>query len=94
MTAPERPRVWLNPAALETIRQCRGLTPTQLGRKAGVGAGTIRNLELGIRRPSMPMVAKLATALGVRWDALAVNLDDIPQLVPAGRGAGDDDASE
>ncbi len=50
---------------LRACRQSKGLTQRELGRLAGVSAGTVYRLE-NLRRGAYPVtVRRLATALGV-----------------------------
>jgi transcriptional regulator with XRE-family HTH domain len=53
-------------AVLREFRLASGLTQAELARQAGVGLGTVRDLEQGRRaRPSVTSVARLASALGL-----------------------------
>jgi transcriptional regulator with XRE-family HTH domain len=47
------------------LRQVRGLTQRELGRRAGLSHGAVSHLELGIRMPAAATVEKIARALGV-----------------------------
>ncbi len=51
---------------LRTWRRARGLTQEELAKKAGVTKFYISQLETGIRdNPSLPVLRRLAKALGV-----------------------------
>lgn len=41
----------------------------ELAEKAGITERTVRNLESGVYKPSMPTAIKLAEALGVTLDS-------------------------
>jgi transcriptional regulator with XRE-family HTH domain len=58
-------RTWWKGDTLKTARERAGLTQTALARKAGVHQVTIARLETGVRRPSVPMLQRLAKALGI-----------------------------
>ncbi len=51
---------------LAQFRQERGLTQTELAKRTKVTQGYIAQLEAGDKTPSLAMLRKLATALGVR----------------------------
>ena len=51
---------------LRKYRLERELTLEQLGERVGVAHSFIHRLETGNKQPSLRMVLKLATALGVR----------------------------
>lgn len=54
---------------LRELREAAGLSRAQLAGKAGLSAGGVRDLEQGVRRPSLDTFIKLCGALGVRCDA-------------------------
>jgi transcriptional regulator with XRE-family HTH domain len=51
---------------LKTAREKRGLTQSELAEKVGVHLVTICRIETGARNPSMPLLQKIAKALGMR----------------------------
>lgn len=53
------------PEALTTARQLRGLRKNELAKKVGLTPASVSQYELGQSRPSVPVVAQLAMALGV-----------------------------
>ncbi len=53
------------PETLKRIRARRKLTQAALAAKAGTTQVTIARLETGVRRPSVDMLVRLATALRV-----------------------------
>ena len=60
----------------EKLRACRkqkGLTQSQLGGLVGLSGPTIRMYELGLRRPSIDTLKKIASIFDLSTDAL---LDD------------------
>jgi len=53
-------------AVIRKLREDRGLTQEQVAKKAGVSKNYITMLEAGARKnPSLPVLKKLAKALGV-----------------------------
>ena len=50
---------------IKEIRLWRGLTQKQLAEKCGLSEPTIRNYELGIRKPSLETIEIIADALEV-----------------------------
>ncbi len=56
---------------LTTLRAAKGMTQEQLARRAKVSRGYLAGLEAGHRtNPSVPMLRRLAKALGVKVSAL------------------------
>ncbi|MGW4217368.1 helix-turn-helix domain-containing protein [Streptomyces bacillaris] len=53
------------PEALTTARQLRGLRKNELAKQVGLTPAAVSQYELGQSRPSTPVVAQLAMALGV-----------------------------
>ena len=47
------------------FRQQKGLSQEQLGKRAGIHENTIRKYELGIRKPKLDQLKKIAGGLGV-----------------------------
>ncbi len=51
---------------LKALRKQKGMTQAQVAKKAGVTNFYISQLEIGLRKnPSLPVLRKLAKALGV-----------------------------
>jgi len=50
---------------LEYVRESRGLTGRELGRRTDLSSSYISRVESGERMPGMPIIRKLAEALGV-----------------------------
>lgn len=69
------PRLWLNGAALQVIRESRGLTQQDLAHLVAMSTKHLGSLENGRRQTTPAVMAQLAQALGVRADAIAINLD-------------------
>jgi len=57
-------------ANLQSLRELRGLTQAELGRRAGIAAASISHFETGQRAPSLESLVKLADALDVSVDVL------------------------
>ena len=57
---------------LRLLRRSRGLSQRELGRLAGVSAGTVYRLENGLRGAYPATVRKLADALGVPPEELVL----------------------
>jgi len=52
---------------LRTLRDLKGMTQEQVAKKAGVTKFYISQLETGLRKnPSLPVLRRLAKALGVK----------------------------
>jgi transcriptional regulator with XRE-family HTH domain len=66
---------------LQKLREVRGLTQAELGRRAGIAAASVSHFETGQRAPSLESLVKLADALEVSADALLGRAD---MTVPAG----------
>lgn len=58
------------PATLRGLRELRGLTQADLGKRAGMGAASVSHFETGQRTPSLDSLVKLADALQVAVDTL------------------------
>ena len=51
---------------LKTLREQKGMTQEQVAKKAGVTRFYVSQLETGLRKnPSVPVLRRLAAALGV-----------------------------
>ena len=70
MTAPSRPALRHNPAALFRARMDKGLTQVQLARLAQISQPYLSTLENGTQSPSEERLASLARFLGVAPDSL------------------------
>src|SRR5713101_5647875 len=72
MRVPEY--VGMNPewfaGRLRELRQQKTLSREQLAKAAGMTVGGIRDLEQGVRKPSLPSLIALCEALGESCDAL------------------------
>jgi transcriptional regulator with XRE-family HTH domain len=56
---------------IQALRESRGMTQRALAKKAQVTPGYIAQLETGLKKnPSLPVLRRLAKALGVRPGAL------------------------
>ena len=56
---------------LKGLRDARGMTQMELARRAGVTQGYVTMIETGTRKsPSLPVLRRLAKALGVTVAAL------------------------
>lgn len=58
------------PANLKSLRELRGLTQSELGERAGMGAASVSHFETGQRMPSLESLVRIADALEVSLDAL------------------------
>ena len=66
-------------AAIQSIRESRGLSVGELSSRAGVNAAFLEGLEEGRRNPSWKVIVTLAAALQVQASvlvALAENVGD------------------
>lgn len=61
------------PAALKTARTAAGLTQQQAAVRAGVTAGTVKNIESGRHEPKVELAARLASIYGVAIDQFFVH---------------------
>jgi transcriptional regulator with XRE-family HTH domain len=57
-------------ARITRLRTRRGLSQSELGRRAGLSRSTISRLEAGVRVPSMAALAAIAKALRCRVASL------------------------
>lgn len=55
---------------IKAARKSKGLTQEQLAKKCNLATITIRQYELGKRKPSITQLAELAQILGVNFDTL------------------------
>jgi transcriptional regulator with XRE-family HTH domain len=61
---------------LRALREGAGLSRAELARRAGVPATTLRNWETDRGYPSLPVLQRLAGALGVPVERLAKGTED------------------
>lgn len=61
---------------LQALREQRGLTQSELGKRAGMAAASVSHFETGQRSPSLDSLVKLADALEVTTDALLGRTSD------------------
>ena len=66
---------------LREIRESLGLSQQAVARDAGCTRAAISHWECGRQWPPMPMIPRLAHALGVS-EALLLHLDKRPRLIP------------
>lgn len=59
---------------LQRLRKAAGLSQTELAAKSGMRIDSLRNWEQGRAMPKVDAAHKLATALGVSLDELAVDM--------------------
>ena len=53
------------PSKIKALREARGFTIPELGKKSGVSVSYIRQVERGVREnPTADVLSKLAVALG------------------------------
>lgn len=57
---------WWSGDMLKHARERRAMTQAALAAKVGVHQVTIARIETGARNPSMPLLQKIAKALGMR----------------------------
>jgi transcriptional regulator with XRE-family HTH domain len=57
-------------ANLQSLREMRGLTQAELGKRAGIAAASVSHFETAQRAPSLESLVKLADALAVSVDVL------------------------
>jgi transcriptional regulator with XRE-family HTH domain len=68
---------------LRALREGAGLSRAELARRAGVPAGTLRNWEGDKGFPGLPVLVRLAAALGVPVEKLAEGVVDPVEDEPA-----------
>lgn len=59
-----------NPITIKTIRELRGLSQRELGRRLGVSSGYMSRVEAGDIKPRQKMCAHMAEVLNVDIRAL------------------------
>jgi transcriptional regulator with XRE-family HTH domain len=57
-------------STLQALREKRGLTQADLGKRAGMAAASVSHFETGQRAPSLESLVRLADALDVSVDVL------------------------
>ena len=55
---------------LRALRERRGMTQAELGRRAGMPAAAVSHFETGLRTPALGSLVRLADALDTSVDAL------------------------
>ena len=60
---------------LKSLRKDNGLTQEQLGLMVGVNRLTIRRIEYGTANPTLDVLLKLCSGLGVRFPDLVAQTD-------------------
>jgi transcriptional regulator with XRE-family HTH domain len=68
------PGVALKGKKLEAARFAKRLSTTELAEQVGCSAGHIRLMERGLKRPSVELLGRLETALGVTADQLGAKI--------------------
>lgn len=68
-------------ARLRGARQDRGLSLSELARRAGLGKGTLSELEAGTRNPTLETLFALTTALGLPLSAALPSEQPPPDAV-------------
>lgn len=71
--------------AIETLRASKGLRREDVSRLARMSASYLREIELGMKRPSTDIVARIARALGMKGSAFLQYVEE------ASTPAADDD---
>jgi transcriptional regulator with XRE-family HTH domain len=71
---------------IRKLREGAGLSRAELARKAAVPASTLRNWEGGRGFPGLPVLLRLAAALGVTVERIAEGVDDLAEDEPADSG--------
>jgi len=64
-------------ARVREIRRGIGLTQTVLADRAGVSLTYISDIERGMRNPTLAVLIQLSHALGVKPEALVIDLDRV-----------------
>lgn len=64
------------------FRQQKGLSQEQLGKRADIHENTIRKYELGIRKPKLDQLKKIASGLGVSViDFIDIEIENEADLI-------------
>ena len=64
------------------FRQQKGLSQEQLGKRADIHENTIRKYELGIRKPKLDQLKKIAGGLGVSViDFIDIEIENEADLI-------------
>lgn len=69
---------------VKKLREAKGWTQTRLARESGVSQTYISELEAGKSAPTIPIVYKLARALGVKPSDLLDDAAETPQATGTG----------
>ena len=59
-----------NGATIRVLREAIGIRQTSLAARAQLSKSYLCEIELGARQPEMPVVQRIAAALGVPLDAI------------------------
>lgn len=65
----------IDPVALRSLREARGVSRERLAAVAGISSRTIARAELREAEPQQVVIAALAAALGVSIEALTIRED-------------------
>ena len=82
--------------AIYALRKEKGLKLEEVALDAGTDAGYLSRIETGSRKPSLPMLEKIATAMGVRASLIVAMAEGegIPNAAGQMHNVGDADLSE
>ena len=73
----------VNGAAVRAIREALGISQASLARRASITESHLSQLERGINGASPQVTRRLATELGVPYEAVTQSVADAPEDVPA-----------
>lgn len=60
---------------IQTQRKKIGITQKQAGERCGMSESTFRQYELGLRKPKIETLQRIASALGIGLDAFMTNAE-------------------
>ncbi len=82
--------------AIYALRKEKGLKLEEVALDAGTDAGYLSRIETGSRKPSLPMLEKIAAAMGVRASQIVAMAEGegIPNAAGQKPNVGDGDLSE
>lgn len=82
--------------AIYALRKEKGLKLEEVALDAGTDAGYLSRIETGSRKPSLPMLEKIAAAMGARASLIVAMAEGegIPNAAGQMPNAGDADLSE
>ncbi|MGH2404065.1 MAG: helix-turn-helix domain-containing protein, partial [bacterium] len=72
----QRPRLDYG-RAIETLRASKGLGRPEAARLARISPSYLREIELGLKRPSTDVVARVARALGMKVSAFLQYVEEV-----------------